>query len=125
INKDLEIFADKKGDHSNHSQVVQLELFVSFDRAKEELEHLKSSFNEFHILTYTIDEAYQISKIKHYLPNPHDNVAYLVEDLSHLISGAELTEEDREVIAPVAGEDLYDYEFFDIGIWEEKDGVQE
>ncbi len=56
----------------------------------------------------------------HYLPNPDDNIAYLIEDLSSLISGADLTEEDREVIAPEMNEDIMDPAAFDIGILEEE-----
>ncbi len=55
-----------------------------------------------------------------YLPNPNDNYAYLVEDLSDFISGAELTEEDRDVVAPEMNDDVMDPAAFDIGIYEEE-----
>lgn len=86
-----------------------------------ELNEFKSEYNEFHILTYEIDHAFQISKIMHYLPNPANNIAYEVEDLSLYISGAELTDEEREVIAPELVDDLVDPEAFDIGIFEEEE----
>ena len=95
--------------------------FLVFERQViDELENFKSSYTEFHILTYELDEAYQISKIMHYLPNPNDNIAYEVEDLSNFISGADLTDEDREVIAPEINEDIMDPAAFDIGILEEE-----
>ncbi len=90
----------------------------------DELENFKSSYTEFHILTYRLDEAYQISKIMHYLPNPNDNIAYEVEDLSNFISGADLTDEDREVIAPELDGDIMDPAAFDIGILEEEQQIE-
>lgn len=59
-----------------------------------------SHINEFHILTYALDSHHQMSEIMHYLPNPDDNLAYVVEDLSPLITGAELSEDDRRIFAP-------------------------
>ncbi|CAI8944136.1 Restriction endonuclease [Brevibacillus sp. IT-7CA2] len=97
----------------------QLSFLVLASQVKDELENFKSSYNEFHILTYALDEAYQISEIMHYLPNPNDNIAYLVEDLSDFISGADLTEEDREVVAPEI-DDIRDPAAFDIGILDEE-----
>jgi len=64
-------------------------------------------------------EAYQISKIMHYLPNPNNNIAYKIEDLSKFILGAELSDEEREIIAPEQGHDILDPTEFDIGIFEE------
>lgn len=48
-----------------------------------------------------------------------DNIAYKVEDLSDYISGAELTDEQRDVIAPDREESILDPFAFDIGIQEE------
>ncbi len=97
----------------------QLSLFVAENQIKEELDHYQT-YDEFHILTYELDDAYQIAKIMHYLPNPEDNIAYKIEELSSYISGAELTDEEREVIAPTANEEIIDPAAFDIGIFEEK-----
>lgn len=55
----------------------------------------------------------------HYLPNPENNIAYKIEDLSKYISGAELTDEEREIIAPEQDNDIIDPAAFDIGIFEE------
>lgn len=55
----------------------------------------------------------------HYLPNPADNVAYQIEDLSNYISGAELTDADRSVIAPEK-DDIIDPVAYDFGILDEE-----
>lgn len=102
-------------------QSEQLSWFVSEKEVKDELKEFQLSFNEFHILTYRIDEAYQISEIMHYLPNPEDNIAYRVEDLSKFISGSELTDEEREVIAPEHDNDIIDPAAFDIGIFDDEE----
>ncbi|MGP6151634.1 MULTISPECIES: spr1630 family ClpXP-sensitive toxin [Bacillaceae] len=121
INKELifpslqETIKDKLIEHHE-----QLSFLVPENLIKDELEHFKSSYNEFHILTYSLDDAYQISEIKHYLPNPEDNIAYLVENLSSYITGADLTDEDREIVAPESNDDLIDPAAFDIGILEEE-----
>jgi len=122
INKDLAFpstrHSSKRGNETE--AVEQLSLFILESRVKDELDDFASSYNQFHILTYALDEAYQISEIRHYLPNPNNNVAYLVEDLSDFISGAELTEEDRDVVAPAMNDDVMDPAAFDIGIYEEE-----
>ncbi len=122
INKDL-IFTNKHKDSSEMTaeRSEQLSLLVPEKQVKAELDHFKFSYNEFHILTYALDEAYQISEIIHYLPNPGDNVAYEVENLSDYISGADLTEDEREVIAPDANDEILDPAAFDIGILEEEE----
>lgn len=119
INKDIDFPFDigltKQGEIGRYKQ---LSMFVSDNQVKEELEEFKSSYNEFHILTYALDEAFQISEIMHYLPNPNNNIAYLVEDLSGYISGADLSDEERDVIAPEMYDDILDPDAFDIGILE-------
>lgn len=94
----------------------QLSFFVSEQHANEDLQNLKREYDEFHILTYEIDKALQISKIIHYLPNPQNNIAYEIEDLSRYIAGAELTDEERSIIAPEQEHDIIDPAAFDIGI---------
>lgn len=100
---------------TNQMEQLSWSLCVSEDQIQEELLYFQSQYNEFHILTYQIDDAYQISKIMHYLPNPEDNIAYPIEDLSNYILGAELTDEDRKILAP-EGMDELDPDRFDIGI---------
>lgn len=99
-----------------NEQTEQLTFYIPELLIKDDLQQLQSTYSEFHILTYSLDEAYQVSEIKHYLPNPNDNIAYLIEDLSEFISGAELTDEEREVIAPVLDDELIDASEFDLGI---------
>lgn len=55
------------------------------------------------------------------MPNPTDNIAYKIEDLSNYISGAELSDEEREIIAPEQGHDILDPADFDIGIFKEEE----
>ncbi|MBE0336088.1 MULTISPECIES: spr1630 family ClpXP-sensitive toxin [Paenibacillus] len=119
INKDL-MFSPTQQSSKTGEEPEQLSFLILESQVKDELESFKSSYNEFHILTYELDEAYQISEIMHYLPNPNNNIAYLIEDLSNFISGADLTEEDREVVAPEMNEDIMDPAAFDIGILEEE-----
>ncbi len=120
INQSLEFTFDYQYQPSSQ-QSEQLSLFVTEERIKEELEQFQKNYNEFHILTYEIDDAYQISKIMHYLPNPENNIAYKIEDLSKYISGSELTDEEREVIAPELDNGIIDPAAYDIGIFEEED----
>ena len=118
INHNIEFPTDTQPQEDNFQNSIQLTL--NFAEVKDELEQLKSEYDEFHILTYKIDHAYQIYEIKHYLPNPENNMAIEIEDLSKYISGAELTDEEREVVAPVLADDLIDAAAFDIGIEEEE-----
>lgn len=123
INADLKFPTDSSYHELHQSEeVVQLSLPIPLHqvtRVKEEIKQLSSMYNEFHILTYAMDDAYQISKVKHYLPNPHDNIAYLIEDLSDLISGAELDDREREVLAPDS-DGMLDPAAYDIEILEEE-----
>ncbi|MMZ61264.1 hypothetical protein D1872_234040 [compost metagenome] len=124
INKDLD-FPPSPQIKAEEQYCVQLSMpfYISNSQISNELESFKTSYSEFHILTYALDEAYQISEIKHYLPNPSNNIAYLVEELSNFISGAELTDEDREVIAPELNDDIMDPEAFDIGILDDEQEI--
>ncbi|MGJ9459963.1 hypothetical protein [Oceanobacillus sp. CF4.6] len=122
INHDLEFFkSDAQKNQYSNEQSVQLSLFVLGEQIKEELHQIQSSYDEFHILTYKIDDAFQISEIIHYLPNPANNIAYKIEDLSEFISGSELTSEEREVIAPEQDSGIIDPAAFDIGIFEDEE----
>lgn len=120
INKDLDFPSSTFINTSDGKIHEQLSLFVSEKTISKELHDFHSYYNQFHILTYSIDEAYQISSIKQYIPNPHDNIAYLVEDLSSYIAGAELSDEEREVIAPDSYEEVLDASAFDIGILDDE-----
>lgn len=67
-------------------------------------EDVYMAVNEFHILTYALDSRHQMSEIIHYMPSPSDHRTYEIEDLSSLIQGAELSEEERKVFAADEGE---------------------
>ncbi|TFJ92405.1 DUF5986 family protein [Lentibacillus salicampi] len=121
INRGLEFSPSQQSQENTTEQSMQLSLFVPENQVKEELDRLQNVYNEFHILTYKIDKAYQISNIMHYLPNPDDNIAYRVEDLSDYILGAELTDEERGIIAPEPDSEFVDPEAFDIGIFEDEE----
>jgi len=121
INNALEFPSKEKNPSITSEQNIQLSLFVPESQIQEELDQFRSFYNEFHVLTYKIDEAYQISEVMHFLPNSEDNVAYTVEDLSIYIAGAELTDDEREIVAPESNRDLISPEAFDIGIFEEKE----
>ncbi|WP_096271250.1 spr1630 family ClpXP-sensitive toxin [Paucisalibacillus globulus] len=120
INKDLDFTTTTTSPINTKNHSEQLTLFISEDQVKDELNHFQSTYHEFRILTYKIDEAYQISEIMHYLPNPENNIAYKIEDLSEYITGAELSDEEREVIAPEQENDIIDPAAFDIGIFKEE-----
>ena len=120
INQNLDFKSFPYETFDSITQGKQLSLFVTEKQIKDQIEHFQTQYNEFHILTYKIDEAYQISEIIHYLPNPNDNIAYEIENLSDYISGAELTDEERDIIAPeLDNDDIMDPAAFDIGIFEE------
>ncbi|MFX0560731.1 hypothetical protein TEPIDINF_002165 [Tepidibacillus infernus] len=61
---------------------------------------LQQEFNKFYIITYEIDQANMIASIKVWLPNPENDKAYLVEDLTDLIntSSIDLTDLDTSVL---------------------------
>ncbi|WP_051359378.1 hypothetical protein [Paucisalibacillus globulus] len=108
---------------NTNKNTEQLTLFVAEEKVRDVLNHFQSTYQEFHILTYKIDEAYQILGIMHYLPNPENNIAYEVANLSEYVSGAELTDEEREVIAPDQESDIIDPAEFDIGIFKEEESI--
>ncbi len=120
INQNLE-FPSHQPQRNASVGTVQLSFYIAENQVNDELNIFKSEYDEFHMLTYKIDQAFQISEIVHYLPNPANNIAYEIEDLSEYISGAELTDEEREVIAPELVDELIDPAAFDIGIFDEEE----
>jgi len=120
INRYIEFspkYKPKKLEQETHNQLSYL--LVAEQEVSEQLELFRSEYESFHILTYELDSAQQITKIMHYLPNPNDNIAYEIADLSNYISGAELTDEERKVIAPEK-DDFIDPAAFDFGILDEE-----
>jgi hypothetical protein len=124
INLDIDFSTIAQGESITSTKTSeQLSLFVQEKTITEEIKDFQSIYKQFHILTYEIDDAYQISSVKQYIPNSKDNIAYLIEDLSSYINGAELTDDDREIIAPTIGEDYLDPSLFDIGIIEDEEEI--
>lgn len=70
------------------SQSIQLELLEDFQPATREVREnigMVAEFDKFYIATYNIGEDYRINDIRIWLPNPADNKAYLISDLTHYI----------------------------------------
>lgn len=67
---------------------------------QSEASGLAEEFNQFYILIYEIDEGYAISKIRMLMPNPHNDIAYEIDDLSEYIgkSSVSFEESDYEVL---------------------------
>lgn len=49
---------------------------------------LQDTFNKFYIIAYEIDQGNMIASIKAWMPNPADDIAYQVEDLTELINSS-------------------------------------
>lgn len=93
-----------------------------------ELTRLQNDFNKFYIITYEIDLAFMISSIKVWIPNPEDNVAYEVEDLTNYIKTS--TVELGDIDTTVLESDTFEYEYesptaYDFDIFHEEDLDQE
>lgn len=84
----------------------ELEMVSIFDEAtRKQLDEsdarmLEEAFDLFYIITYEIDESHALSKIKVLMPNPHNDQAYVVDDLSELIGKSPVSFEtdDYEVL---------------------------
>ncbi|MEH7276188.1 hypothetical protein, partial [Neobacillus vireti] len=75
-----------------------------------EVSKLQDEYDKFYIITYEIDQAFMISKIHVWLPNPSDNTAYLVDDLSALIGNSSVDFTDVD-ISVLENDDIeYDFE---------------
>jgi len=71
---------------------------------ESDVKKLQQEYDKFYIVTYEIDEAFMISKILVWMPNPNDEKAYLVDDLTELINNSSV-----------------DFEGVDIGVLENDD----
>lgn len=70
------------------NQSVQLELLEDFQPVTLEAEDTKgmdAQFDRFYIATYNIGEDHHISEIRLWMPNPADNRAYLISELTSYI----------------------------------------
>jgi len=81
---------------------TQLELQLIEDShlnedVKKEIVKLKPIYKRFYIVTYKIDENQQIEQIRLWMPNPANNKAYLIEDLTKYINGTHTISIDDEL----------------------------
>lgn len=71
INQHIEFTSDYQP-KSEYEITEQLSLFIPEKQIRDDLEKIQKDYNEFHILTYSIDDAYQISEIIHYITQPDE-----------------------------------------------------
>jgi hypothetical protein len=92
---------------------LQLELELLDYRLSESdnnaIANIKTNYDRFYIVTYEIDEGFQIGEIRLWMPNPANNKAYLVEDLTSYIdvSHIEIEEELINVLTNSVNVDDY------------------
>ncbi|EJR86590.1 hypothetical protein IK7_01100 [Bacillus cereus VD156] len=94
-----------------------------------DVSRLQKEYNKFYIVTYEIDEAFMISKILVWMPNPNDEKAYLVDDLTELINNSSVDFDDVDITVLESDELDYNYDSpaavdFDIFHEEELDREQ-
>lgn len=105
------------------NQSVQLELLEDFQPVTLEAEDTKgmdTQFDRFYIATYNIGEDHQIGEIRLWMPNPADNKAYLISELTPYIGQKpghlfEIEEDLKSVLAQtIAAEGVLDATAFGI-----------
>lgn len=101
---------------------IQLELLeenILSEKENLEIAKIETSFDRFYIITYEIDESQLIGRISLFMPNPSDNKAYFVDDLTSYIDPdfIQIDDELKEALAnDIDTDDNYDAYRFDIGI---------
>lgn len=105
------------------NQSVQLELLEDFEPITLKAEDtigMDTQFDRFYIATYNIGEDYQIGEIRLWMPNPADNRAYLISELTPYIGQKpghifEIEEELKSVLTQtIADEGVLDATVFGI-----------
>lgn len=117
----------KEVNTSNYEKNLQLELLEDPQLVPisiEDIINLSSEFNKFYIVTYEIDEEFLINSIKLFMPNPLNNKAYLIEDLSNLINTKpsheiEMEDETKSILQSLTNTE-YDASSFDIALTDEE-----
>lgn len=126
INSDVDL---SKIPSSKKKVSKQLELFEDFHLNNKDLQEIKKLDNEgyerFYIATYEVSEDQIISNISLWLPNPADNKAYLIQDLTSLI-GVDVDygiddELKNVLLSTSAAVEQTDAHVFGIGIAEEEE----
>lgn len=106
-----------------YNQSVQLELLEDFQPVilkDEDTNVMVAQFDRFYIATYNIGEDHQISEIRLWMPNPADNRAYLISELTPYIGQKpghifEIDEDLKEVLTQtIAAEGVLDASAFGI-----------
>ncbi|KIO60218.1 hypothetical protein B4065_0144 [Caldibacillus thermoamylovorans] len=82
---------------TNQLQLELLEDVYLNEDDNKEIAKIKSKYKRFYIVTYKIDENQQIEKISLWLPNPANNKAYPVEDLTKYINATHAISIDEEL----------------------------
>ncbi|MBU5212479.1 hypothetical protein [Heyndrickxia oleronia] len=112
INKNID-FPEKP---TLFSEMGCTELLTIFDEntlislENTEVSVLQKEFEKFYIVTYEIDEAHMISSILVWMPNPKDNTAHLVSDLTELINNSSVDFSDVDITVLENDDMNYDYE---------------
>ncbi|KOY80268.1 hypothetical protein I6G82_20610 [Lysinibacillus macroides] len=125
INEDVNF--PEEVDSANHRKSIQLELIEDPQKmliSKEEADEVVKQFEKFYIITYEIDEEFLIHSIMLWMPNPVNNKAYLVEDLSMLINTKPShiieMEEETKAILQSSMDAEYDASSYDIALTEDE-----
>lgn len=116
----------KEVDTSRYEKSLQLELLEDpqlVPISVEDIVNLSNEFSKFYIVTYEIDEEFLVNSIKLFMPNPVNNKAYLIEDLSKLINTKpshviEMEDETKSILQSLTNTD-YDASSFDIALTED------
>lgn len=62
-----------------------------------EISKIKSSYDRFYIVTYKTDENQQIEDIRLWMPNPVDNKAYAIENLTNYFNASHIIDIDDDL----------------------------
>lgn len=91
---------------------------------ENDVSKLQTDFNKFYIITYETDQSHMVSTIKVWMPNPINNKAYLVEDLTDYIGSSTIDISDLDT--SVLESDILEFDYdsptaFDYDIFHEDD----
>ncbi|WP_214708654.1 MULTISPECIES: hypothetical protein [unclassified Exiguobacterium] len=110
-------FTDSGDSTETISEQLEIELgFVNPESSIETAQDLSQEVSEFHIITYSIDEANQIEEIRHVMPNPLNRRAYLVNDLTHFMGTSSVDMNDIDYSAVEGNEEETEFTAFDFNI---------
>ncbi|MBA4538151.1 hypothetical protein H1Z61_13650 [Bacillus aquiflavi] len=129
INKEID-FNDISPQVSESFVQLELQLIEDCqlnDIDNKEISKIKSNYNRFYIVTYLIDENQYISKIQLWMPNPVNNQAYLIDNLTFYINEShafEIEEELKDILVNKSDtEDHFDAHKFGIVLDTERKAI--